>query len=169
MTMGALKLKMMAQPTEIDRSSGVALWRQIADHLRQAVSDGMFADTGMLPGEMALAEKFSVNRHTIRAAIAALAEEGVVSASRGRGTTILKQKRLRVPVGRRTRFSSGLSDQTKTAALKVVGSQKIMASQASGVALAKNVTRRLRISVSGDIAFVARVLVDIVLSICLFV
>ncbi len=56
----------------VDRSSGVALWRQIADDIRVAIGAGEFRETGKLPGEMALAERFGVNRHSVRAAIAAL-------------------------------------------------------------------------------------------------
>jgi GntR family transcriptional regulator, phosphonate transport system regulatory protein len=104
----------LKQPaTTVDRRNGVALWRQIADGIRMAISAGEFSAVGKLPGEIALAERFGVNRHTVRAAIASLEAEGVVEATPGRGTRILKQSRLKVPLSRRTRFSSGLSEQAK--------------------------------------------------------
>ena len=65
----------------MERRSGIALWRQIADRIRLAIGSGEFAER--LPPEMALAERFKVNRHTVRGAIAALVQEGVLGPSRG--------------------------------------------------------------------------------------
>jgi GntR family phosphonate transport system transcriptional regulator len=95
----------------VDRTSGVALWRQIADDIRVAIGAGEFSNAGRLPGELALAEQFGVNRHTVRAAISALQSEGIVRAMPGRGTEILSDVRLTMPISRRTRFSSGLGGQ----------------------------------------------------------
>lgn len=97
----------------VDRTSGVALWRQIADDIRIAIAAGEFGASRKLPGELALAERFGVNRHTVRAAIAALQGEGLVKAMPGRGTEILQDVRLTMPISRRTRFSSGLGGQAR--------------------------------------------------------
>lgn len=108
---------------KIDRGSGVALWRQIADDIRMAIAAGEFASGGKLPGELALAERFGVNRHTVRSAIAALQSEGIVRATPGRGTEVLTPKRLSMPISRRTRFSSGLDGQAQRPELTYVGSR----------------------------------------------
>ena len=63
---------------------------------------------GMVPSEAQLAEQFGVNRHTVRSAMAALAEEGLLRKVQGRGTLIEKRDRLVFPIGRRTRFSGGI-------------------------------------------------------------
>ncbi|HTO33206.1 MAG TPA: phosphonate metabolism transcriptional regulator PhnF [Pararhizobium sp.] len=97
----------------VERQTGVALWRQIADLIRLAISNGEYDKTGMVPPEMMLAGQFGVNRHTVRSALAALAEEGLVQAIQGRGTIIQRRERLSFPISRRTRFSRGLSDQTR--------------------------------------------------------
>ena len=97
--------------TGIERRSGVALWRQIADQIRQGIAAGLGGNNGRLPTEMALAERFGVNRHTVRTAIQALVQEGVLRAEQGRGTFIQPQRRLAYPIGPRTRFSEGLADQ----------------------------------------------------------
>lgn len=97
----------------MDRRTGVALWRQIADRIRQGVSAGDFGDDGRLPPETALAERFGVNRHTVRGAIAALVQEGVLRAEQGRGTFVERRRRLSYPIARRTRFSEGLRDQAQ--------------------------------------------------------
>ncbi len=98
-------------PDIIDRRSGVALWRQIADRIRQIASSGEFDGTGRLPPEIALAERFGVNRHTVRSAIALLVQEGVLRTEQGRGTFIETRPRLTYPIGTRTRFSEGLAGQ----------------------------------------------------------
>ncbi|MDN2579617.1 phosphonate metabolism transcriptional regulator PhnF [Aquibium sp. ELW1220] len=99
--------------TGMDRRTGVALWRQIADQIRQGIGAGHFGEGGRLPPETALAERFGVNRHTVRGAIAALVQEGVLRAEQGRGTFVEKRKRLSYPIARRTRFSEGLRDQAQ--------------------------------------------------------
>ncbi|MHA6646134.1 phosphonate metabolism transcriptional regulator PhnF [Mesorhizobium sp. A623] len=95
------------------RRSGVALWRQIADQLRRSIGEGAFGQNDRLPSETSLAELYAVNRHTLRAAIAALVQEGVLRAEQGRGTFIERRGRLSYPIGARTRFSTGLGGQVQ--------------------------------------------------------
>src|SRR6476661_5390739 len=85
-------------------SSGVALWRLVADGIERGIADGRFAAGDKLPGEMEIAETYRVNRHTVRRALAALAERGLVRAERGSGTYVEAQK-LAYPLRSRTRFS----------------------------------------------------------------
>lgn len=95
----------------VERRSGVSLWRQIADRIRSDIVSGRFGDDRRLPPEMALAERFGVNRHTVRSAIAALTVEGVLRAEQGRGTFVADERRLTYRIGERTRFSESLSEQ----------------------------------------------------------
>ena len=71
-----------------DTASGVALWRQVADGIERGIADGRFAAGEKLPGEMEIAETYRVNRHTVRRALATLAERGLVRAERGSGTYV---------------------------------------------------------------------------------
>jgi GntR family phosphonate transport system transcriptional regulator len=87
-----------------DIASGVALWRQVADGIERGIADGRFAAGEKLPGEVEIAETYRVNRHTVRRALAALAERGLVRAERGSGTYVEAQ-RLAYPLRSRTRFS----------------------------------------------------------------
>lgn len=102
---------MRTKAGRVERKNGIALWRQIADRIRLAIGSGEFVDR--LPPETALAARFGVNRHTVREAIAALEEEGVLRAEQGRGTFIERKQRLAYPIGVRTRFSEGLRGQTR--------------------------------------------------------
>jgi GntR family transcriptional regulator, phosphonate transport system regulatory protein len=105
----------MDKEKKVQRDSGIALWRQIADGIRQSISNGDHDTTMMLPPETALAVSFGVNRHTVRSALAALAEEGIVRPVQGIGTMIHRTRRLKLPLSRRTRFSEGVGSQAKGA------------------------------------------------------
>jgi GntR family transcriptional regulator, phosphonate transport system regulatory protein len=85
-------------------ASGVALWRQVADGIERGIADGRFAAGEKLPAEMEIAETYRVNRHTVRRALATLAERGLVRAERGSGTYVEAAK-LAYPLRSRTRFS----------------------------------------------------------------
>jgi GntR family phosphonate transport system transcriptional regulator len=87
-----------------DTASGVALWRQVADGIERGIADGSFTAGERLPGEMEIAETYRVNRHTVRRALATLAERGLVRAERGSGTYV-EARRMAYPLRARTRFS----------------------------------------------------------------
>jgi GntR family phosphonate transport system transcriptional regulator len=87
-----------------DTASGVALWRQVADGIERGIAEGSFAAGDKLPGENEIAETYRVNRHTVRRALAALAERGLLRAERGSGTYV-ETPRLAYPLRSRTRFS----------------------------------------------------------------
>ena len=93
----------------LEPEKGVTLWRQIAESLAGEISAGGFA-RGRLPVEAELAARFGVNRHTIRRAVRALAEQGLVRVEQGRGTFVAVHH-LDYVLGRRTRFSANLQSQ----------------------------------------------------------
>jgi GntR family phosphonate transport system transcriptional regulator len=102
MKAGVTKRAARALPTA--EIAGVALWRRVADHLEHAIADGRYPVDTRLPGEIEIAQRLGVNRHTVRRAIAALADRGFVRAERGSGTYV-ETRRLRYPIHSRTRFS----------------------------------------------------------------
>ena len=65
--------------------------RQLADVLRQQITDGAFAD-GTLPDERDLGRGFGASRNAVRDALALLREEGLITRRRGVGTTVLLPK-----------------------------------------------------------------------------
>lgn len=87
-----------------DEGSGVALWRRVADGIERDIAEGRFTAGTKLPGETDIAETYRVNRHTVRRALAALAERGLVRAERGSGTYV-EAPRISYPLSSRTRFS----------------------------------------------------------------
>jgi GntR family phosphonate transport system transcriptional regulator len=110
------------QDFSIDRHGGVSAWKQIADKISRSIQSGEFDHTGRVPPETVLAERFGVNRHTVRNALAALVEEGLLSRVQGRGTMIEKREKLVFPITRRTRFTEGLGQQAGAIAREVVRS-----------------------------------------------
>ncbi|ORE98571.1 phosphonate metabolism transcriptional regulator PhnF [Aurantimonas sp. 22II-16-19i] len=104
----------------LESSAGIARWRQIADHLRLDIAEGRLSD--MLPSEARLAERFAVNRHTVRRAIATLAEEGLLAATRGRGTFVTPRPgRIAYPVGSSSRFSENIGAASREPGGSMIG------------------------------------------------
>jgi len=92
------------------RYNGAAAWRQIADTLADEIRDRRYLGTGKLPGESDLSQRFAVNRHTVRQAVAALQEQGLLRVEAGRGAFI-SHEWLDYALSSRTRFSENLMRQ----------------------------------------------------------
>lgn len=92
-------------------NSGYSAWRLIAEELRAEIGDGRLGAGDRLTTENALAERFGVNRHTARRAIASLAEDGLVESRRGSGTFVTGEEVHLHRIGVRTRLSSSLGDK----------------------------------------------------------
>lgn len=90
--------------TPLLRGEGLAAWRQIADGIEADLASGALRPGEKLPTEARLAERFSVNRHTVRRALAVLASRGLVRTAQGSGTFV-EARPLAYPIGPRTRFS----------------------------------------------------------------
>ena len=103
-------------------ADGVTRWRRIADDLDRAITSGELAAGTRLPGENEIAARFGVNRHTVRRALAALAERGLVRAERGSGTYV-EAGRLAYPIRPRTRFSEIVGTAGRLAGGRLVASR----------------------------------------------
>jgi len=72
------------------RPTGTApLHSQVEDGLRQLIRSGQVPTGAVLPGELDLAERLNLSRHTVRHALSVLAAEGLLRRERGRGTLVL--------------------------------------------------------------------------------
>lgn len=80
----------------LDPTSDRAVFRQIADHLREAIEKGRLAENEQIPSETMLVKHYGVARMTVRNAIGMLQAEGLVLAEHGRGVFV----RPRPPVRR---------------------------------------------------------------------
>lgn len=85
-----------------------ALWTAIRDRLETEIAQGHYAPGDRLPTEAALSERFGVNRHTIRRALAEMAATDLVHARRGAGVFV-QHRPTTYPIGRRVRFHQSLT------------------------------------------------------------
>ena len=83
--------------TALDPTSGVALWRQIADHLRDRIRSGQLKPGDRMPSETELVDQYGVARTTVRLALKQLAADGLAYATQGRGTFVADRPVLHYP------------------------------------------------------------------------
>jgi DNA-binding GntR family transcriptional regulator len=72
----------------IDPSADRAVFRQLADLLRDQIVTGVLGPGDPLPSELRLAQEYGLSRTTVRQAIAILRAEGLVNVERPRGTFV---------------------------------------------------------------------------------
>lgn len=106
---------------DLERGTGLTVWRQIASVLAQEIGAGQLAAGSRLPTEPELAARFGVNRHTVRRAIGELIDRGLLRAEQGRGTFV-QEHVLDYLVGRRTRFSEIITAQKRQTAGRLLES-----------------------------------------------
>ncbi|AQA13049.1 GntR family transcriptional regulator [Streptomyces malaysiensis] len=97
----------------LDPTSDRAVFRQIADALREAIDKGRFREGDKLPSETELVDHFGVSRMTVRNALSLLQQEGLAVSGHGKGVFV----RPRPPVRRLAsdRFARRHRDQGKAA------------------------------------------------------
>ncbi|MBV8154219.1 MAG: PLP-dependent aminotransferase family protein [Candidatus Eremiobacteraeota bacterium] len=78
---------------ELDRASIVPLYRQIYEHLREAILAGTLPESTRLPPERSLAEKLNVNRSTVVHAYRELVADGLIEQRVGSGSRVVPQLR----------------------------------------------------------------------------
>lgn len=98
----------MKNPRQISPRRGkTPIWQGIADTLRGDISEGRYTIGDKLPTEAALAERFGVNRHTVRHAVSKLVAESLLRTRRGSGVFVAATP-TDYPIGRRVRFNENL-------------------------------------------------------------
>lgn len=81
----------------------MTVWAAIAEALRSEIAGGARRSGDRLPTEAALSRRFGVNRHTVRRALAALIDEGLVRTRRGAGAFVAEAP-TEYPLGPRVRY-----------------------------------------------------------------
>lgn len=80
----------------LDPESDRPVFKQMADHLREAIEHGRLAPGAKVPSEATLMAHYGVARMTVRSALQLLQSEGLTVAEHGRGVFV----RSRPPVRR---------------------------------------------------------------------
>ena len=86
----------------IDVAARKPVYEQIADELRARLLAGEIRPGARLPSVRSLAIDLGIHHNTVAQAYRAIAEEGWVELTRGRGATVLDRARPK-PAGRRVR------------------------------------------------------------------
>jgi len=110
----AAEIDSLAEPAEQR-----ARWEVIAHALREDITAGRLAPGQRLPNETVLAQRFGVNRHTLRQATQSLMREGFVQVRHGSGTFV-RELVLDYALRRRTRLTENVADAGERAAREVL-------------------------------------------------
>ena len=87
---GRILTRMGIRPQiEVDRSSPIPLYFQVAEQIAEAIRSGVLAPGDQLDSEVQIAETLGLSRPTIRQAIGHLVDRGMIVRRRGVGTQIL--------------------------------------------------------------------------------
>jgi GntR family phosphonate transport system transcriptional regulator len=97
----------------LERRKGEALWSQIAGSLARDIEQGVLKLGERLPTEAQLAERYSVNRHTIRRALEELGDARIIRTEHGRGSFVAEDV-LDYRIGKRPRFNAWVRGANRT-------------------------------------------------------
>ncbi len=111
------------RPVEVDRTSPVPLYFQVATRLQELIEAGEIGVGARIENEVDLAERLGVSRPTTRRAIQYLVERGMLVRKRGVGTQVVHPK-VRRPVELTSLYddlvSKGERPRTEVLDLRVV-------------------------------------------------
>jgi len=94
-------------------SSGIPIYRQLIDQIKQAVRMGLLSTNEQLPSVRVLAKALQINPMTISKAFAQLELEGVLIRKRGVGMLVAEQSK-----------SNEISENTENSLLKFINNAR---------------------------------------------
>lgn len=112
----------------------VPLWSSIADTLRAEIAEGLYRPGDKLPTEAELSARFGVNRHTVRHALTALAQDGTIHSRRGAGVFVTARP-TDYALGRRVRFNQNVAASGGTPSRRITRLETRLASSREAEAL----------------------------------
>jgi GntR family transcriptional regulator len=96
---------------ELDFRSGIPIYLQVVDRIKEMIADGHLKSGDQLPTVRALAAELRVNFNTVARAYRILDEAGVISTQQGRGTYILENPPPEVSEAMRSATFETLTDR----------------------------------------------------------
>ena len=118
------------RPVEVDRTSPVPLYFQVATRLQALIEQGEIGVGSRIENEVNLAERLGVSRPTTRRAIQYLVERGMLVRKRGVGTQVVHPK-VRRPVELSSLYddlvNSDRAPRTEVIELKVIAATQEIA------------------------------------------
>lgn len=117
-----------------ERAPRESFWTRIASDIAESISRGTYQPGERLPSEHALAERFGVNRHTIRKSLASLSSQGLVRVAQGSGTYV-EEFAVDLMLAKRTRHHQSLNQAGLSGSLQVLATRTERATGAQASAL----------------------------------
>jgi GntR family phosphonate transport system transcriptional regulator len=117
-----------------EADDGIVRWRRIERVVAGEIASGQIRPGDRIPTEQELARRFGVHRHTVRRAMTALAQRGLIRIEQGRGTFV-QEDVIDYALGRRTRFSENLLRQRREPTGRTLRTLEQPASSAVAAAL----------------------------------
>lgn len=112
----------------------ISVWQSIAATLTDEIAAGIYPAGEKLPTEAQMAQRFGVNRHTVRRALGEMAEQGLLYARRGAGVFVATVP-AEYPLGRRVRFHQNVLDTGRTPSRQILRIETLPATPAQAEAL----------------------------------
>ncbi len=91
--------------------------------MKESIQQGVYQAEEKLPSEHQLSDRFGVNRHTLRKAIALVKDEGLLRTDKGRGIFVATPP-LEYPIGNDYAITKLWKPRVKKAAISWVISEK---------------------------------------------
>ncbi|MEV6801312.1 winged helix-turn-helix domain-containing protein [Micromonospora rifamycinica] len=103
----------------IDSSAERAVYRQLADILRERIEAGQPPPGGLLPSTLRIGQEHGVGRETVRRALRLLRDEGRIVMVSGYGARVVEQEMTLVAVPRGARVRVRLPTEADRAELAI--------------------------------------------------
>jgi GntR family phosphonate transport system transcriptional regulator len=120
-------------------------WQQISQTISHSIASGEYRRGGRLPTEAEFAERFGVNRHTVRRALKELRDQGILQSRQGAGVFVVGQARA-YRLGKRTRLSQNLDRQGQGLTMTLLAVEKRRASDSERVQFGSHAGRGLTVT-----------------------
>ncbi|MEO0341927.1 MAG: phosphonate metabolism transcriptional regulator PhnF [Pseudomonadota bacterium] len=111
-----------------------SLWKDISEILEREIRSGVLTRGDQLPTESSLAERFAVNRHTVRRALSHLTEIGLIFTKQGAGAFVAGSV-THYPIGKRVRFHQSVEAVGRHPTKRILHSDTRPANDEEAVAL----------------------------------
>lgn len=100
----------MPKPSTDFVSKRIPLYYQLENLLREKIMSGKFVEGDRLPTECELIQQYGVSRITVRQALTALADEGLIERRQGRGTFVAERRTKRRTFEGQTHLTGSLDE-----------------------------------------------------------
>ncbi|WP_432353513.1 GntR family transcriptional regulator [Sporosarcina sp. A2] len=108
----------------LDKQSGIPIYIQIEDYLKEQIARGIYPVKSLIPSERELTDLFGVSRMTVRQSLTNLVKDGLLYREKGRGTFVAEEK-MEQPLNGLTSFTEDMKERGLTPGTKLISFTKV--------------------------------------------